>query len=207
MNIRFGIPKRVVESKEKFPNVPVLTMEYVESKGFNRRFTLNKTAVELLDLTPGVDSVIFAFDTETKTSYIGKNSNEDSILVGKNMAFSNKTYYDYICNMHGLDSKYDNYFELTDMVMVADIPIYKLKHIQMDEAPVQSPVSFVDREIEHLVMNNIGVNDDGPFAEIEEANAFTKLTDDDYPNLLGDEDEDEVNYVGKPTGEFIMNAF
>jgi len=39
--IQFGIPKREVTNKEKYPEIPVLKMELVQDKGFNRRFSLN----------------------------------------------------------------------------------------------------------------------------------------------------------------------
>lgn len=55
--IQFGIPKRVVENKERYPDTPVITMERVEDKGFNRRFVLNNKAIELLQVIPGISQV------------------------------------------------------------------------------------------------------------------------------------------------------
>ena len=95
MSISFGIPKREVVNKELFPENPVLTLELVQDKGFNRRFSLNQSALELLQVIPGTSKVGFAFDSENNKVYIAKLDSEDSVAVGKNRAFSNKRYYLY----------------------------------------------------------------------------------------------------------------
>ena len=102
----FGIPKREVVNKELFPDNPVVTLELVQDKGFNRRFSLNQAALELLQVIPGNSSVGFAFDPDSKKVYIAKLNSEDSIAVGKNRAFSNKRYYEF----HYKDLFYCNYF-------------------------------------------------------------------------------------------------
>lgn len=130
--IQFGIPKREITKKEKYPEIPVLTMELVQSKGFNRRFSLNQTALEVLGIIPGTSQVIFAFDDIENKAYIAKHSTEDSVLVGKNKAFSNKRYYEYICKMKDLNSSIDNYFELTNPKTVGDITIYELVQLSAD---------------------------------------------------------------------------
>ena len=125
MEIRFGLPKREVINKEKYPEAPVLTMEHVEDKGFNRRFVLNRKAIELLEIIPGESQVIFAFGGDGDT-YISKYAGEDSVLVGKNMAFSNKKYYDHISKLYKLQSNIDNEFELTDAINVGDNLIFRI---------------------------------------------------------------------------------
>ncbi len=150
INIRFGLPKKEVVNKEKFPDQPVVTMEAVEDKGHNRRFVLNKKAVELLNVVPGESHIAFAFDG-MNAAYISNNMTEDSFLLGKNKAFSNKKYYDHITKIYSLDLSYDNYFELTDAIPVGDTTVYRMKHVQIDEAPVRTDNPVTDKEIEHLV--------------------------------------------------------
>lgn len=130
--IQFGIPEREVINKEKYPEIPVLKMELVQDKGFNRRFSLNQNALEVLNVIPGNSKVIFAFDDTENKAYIAKHSTEDSVLVGKNKAFSNKRYYEYICKMKDLNSSIDNYFELTNPKTIGDITIYELVQLSTD---------------------------------------------------------------------------
>lgn len=151
MSIVFGIPKRQSENKELFPDTPVLTMELVKEKGFNRRFSLNQTAVETLGIIPGVSSVIFAFNEEESKVYIAKHSTEDSLLVGKNKAFSNKRYYDFIAKVKALNESEDNYFELMNPKTLGDVTVYELVKVSLiaEEKEVSNPI--IDKEIEHLV--------------------------------------------------------
>lgn len=151
MSIVFGIPKREVVNKEQYPDVPVLKMELVQDKGFNRRFSLNQKALEILNITPGLHSVIFAFDDTEKKAYIAKHNTEDSVVVGKNQAFSNKRYYEYICKMKDLNSSVDNYFELTNMKSVGDIDVYELVQLSTEPESTDNSNPIVDKEIEHLV--------------------------------------------------------
>ena len=132
MSIQFGIPKREVTNKEKYPETPVLKMELVQDKGFNRRFSLNQKASEVLNIVPGISQVIFAFDDTENKAYIAKSSSEDSVLVGKNKAFSNKRYYEYICKMKDLNSEIDNYFELTNPKPLGVLTIYELVQLSTD---------------------------------------------------------------------------
>lgn len=199
MNIRFGLPKKEVVNKEKF-NVPVLTMEHVEDKGFNRRFVLNKKAIELLGIEPGVSYVAFAFDGEN-TSYLANTVEEDSILVGKNMAFSNKKHYEYIAKIYKLQSNVDNNFELIDPIQLGDVTIYRMKLIQENEVTTEHNSPIVDKEIQHLV-------------EGEEVNFHQLLAGQEmYMEDILDEDIPEE--VDETTGEiiergrekFLMNAY
>jgi len=150
MNIRFGIPK-IEKPVNPLDKIPVLTMELVENKGFNRRFMLNSKAIEVLGINPGDDSVSFAFDDVNKKVYIAKLTGEDSVLVGKNKAFSNKKYYEYIAKMKSLISDYNNYFELVNPIDISGITAYELVHIQMDVVETTETNPIVDKEIEHLV--------------------------------------------------------
>ena len=150
MNLRFGVPKKEVVNKEMFPDNPVLTMEHVEDKGFNRRFTLNKKALEVLNITPGEDSVAFAFDGVNEKVYIAKLNSEDSVLVGKNKAFSNKRYYEYIAKFKQLDLNKDNYFELTNPVDILGMEAYEIVLITTNTTENEPVSPIIDKEIEHL---------------------------------------------------------
>ena len=197
MAISFGIPKRVVESKERYPETPVVTLEKVEDKGHNRRFVLNKKAIQLLQVIPGVSHIAFAFDG-MNAAYISKNSTEDSFLLGKNMAFSNKKYYEHICKIYGLDSSTDSDFELTDEINVGGVLVYRMKHIVSEAVPVVHNNPVVDKEIEHLVEQE-HIN----FQELVEAEEM-------YINDILDEEADEetgeiIEKVKKE--QFLMNAY
>lgn len=196
--ITFGIPKREVVNKEKYPTLPVLTMEHVEDKGFNRRFVLNEKAIQLLQVIPGVSQVIFAFDGDGE-AYISKYTSEDSVLVGKNMAFSNKKYYDHISKLYKLQSNIDNEFELTDAINVGDNLIFRMKFINPSEAIPTVPNPVVEKEIEHMVS--------------KEENTITN----DIVEWGNKTDEEILEYIGQeePDGEvvesrkeaFLMNSF
>jgi len=149
MNIRFGIPK-VEKPVNPLDKIPVLTMELVADKGFNRRFVLNSKALQVLEVEPGIDSIAFAFDDVNNKVYIAKLSSEDSVLVAKNRAFSNKRYYEYVAKMKNLDSKYDNYFELTNPLDISGITAYELVHIQMDSVETIERSPILDKEIEYM---------------------------------------------------------
>ena len=193
--ITFGIPKREIVSKEKYPSLPVLTMEHVEDKGFNRRFVLNNKAVELLQVIPGVSQVIFAFDGDGE-AYISKYTSEDSVLVGKNMAFSNKKYYDHISKLYKLQSNIDNEFELTNAINVGDNVIFRMKFINPSESTVAVPNPVVEKEIEHMVSGGENIN----FEEI------MNQTDEEILEYIGDKEPDgEV--VESRKEAFLMNSF
>lgn len=151
MNIRFGLPKKEVVNKEMFPDTPVLTMERVEDKGFNRRFILNKKALELLNIVPGVDKIAFAFDGINEKIYIAKLDSEDSIVVSKNRAFSNKKYYEYITKFKQLDSGKDNYFELTNFVDILGVTSYEIVPISENKELTKIVNPILDKEIEHMI--------------------------------------------------------
>lgn len=195
MSIHFGIPKREIVSKEKYPSLPVLTMEHVEDKGFNRRFVLNEKAIQLLQVIPGVSQVIFAFDGDGE-AYISKYTSEDSVLVGKNMAFSNKKYYDHISKLYKLQSNVDNEFELTDAINVGDSVIFRMKFINPSEAIATVPNPVVEKEIEHMVSGGENIN----FEEI------MNQTDEEILEYIEDKEPDgEVVESRKET--FLMNSF
>ena len=196
MNIRFGLPKREIVSKERYPETPVLTMEKVEGQGFNRRFTLNKKAVDLLQLIPGISSVIFAFDED---AYISKYESEDSVLLGKNMAFSNKKYYEHIAKMYNLDQSQDSDFELTDAITVGDAIVYRMQYITPEVVftPHTSPI--IDKEIEHLVeVEGVSYED---LCKAEELYMEDTLEEDE--NV----DEETGEIVGRKKEQFLMNAY
>lgn len=181
MSITFGLPKRVVENKEKYPELPVITMEAVKGLGSNRRFVLNKKAIELLDLIPGIHNVIFAFDGEDN-AYISKNNTEDSMLLGKNMAFSNKKYYEHIAKIYKLNQAEDNDFELADEIPVVDTFVYRMRHISSKDMFLGEGIPVTDSDVKDLV-------------EAEKA----------FIEELVDESTGEVIEAGKE--EFLMNTF
>lgn len=150
--ITFGIPKREINKKtELFPNTPVVTMLPWEGKGFGKKFQFNNAALEELNVIPGVSRVLFAFDEED--SYIAKNTTEDSLLVGKNMAFSNKNFYDFLTKRHSLDNSIANHFELTGKVDIGGIDVYMLKTIIPTTVTIPitpEPSAVVAKEIEHM---------------------------------------------------------
>lgn len=167
MNIRFGIPKKEVVNKEMFPDTPVLTMERVEDKGFNRRFTLNKKSLELLDINPGEDSIAFAFDGINEKVYIANVDAEDSVLVGKNKAFSNKKYYEYITKFKQLDSNNNNYFELTNPTDILGITSYELVQISANTESNEVINTILDKEIEHMIEEEEFENQEETVADFE----------------------------------------
>ena len=195
--IQFGIPKRVVENKERYPDTPVITMERVEDKGFNRRFVLNNKAIELLQVIPGISQVCFAFDGEN-SAYISKNATEDSLMVGKNMAFSNKKYYEYISKMYKLNSNEDNDFELTDVISVGDVVVYRMKHLNSCN-PIEERNPVLDKEIEHIT----GSGENSNFEDL------LKESDDDILEHIIEEevDEDTGEIIGRGKERFLMNAY
>ena len=150
MNIRFGLPKKEVKINP-LDTIPVLTMELVKGDGYNRRFSLNKRALEVMNINPGESQIIFAFDDTENKAYLANYSSEDSLLVGKNQAFSNKKYYEYISKTKQLDTSVDNYFELTNPKQVGEIEVYELVELLNIETEVNKPINIVDKEIEHLV--------------------------------------------------------
>jgi len=167
MSISFGIPKREVINKERYPDTPVLTMELVQDKGFNRRFSLNQRALELLDIIPGTSNVVFAFDTDTNRIYITKMISSESVMVGKNQAFSNKKYYEYIGNMKKLDLSQDTYFELKEPIDIMGHKSYELVQLEKDLDFQEELNPVVSKEIEHLIEteqeNNYVPEEDIPF--------------------------------------------
>ena len=193
--ITFGIPKREVVNKEKYPTLPVLTMEHVEDKGFNRRFVLNRKGIELLEIIPGESQVIFAFGGDGE-AYISKYTSEDSVLVGKNMAFSNKKYYDHISKLYKLQSNIDNEFELTNAINVGDNVIFIMKFINPSESTVAVPSPVVEKEIEHMVSGGENIN----FEEI------MNQTDEEILEYIGDMEPDGEVVESKKEA-FLMNAF
>lgn len=200
MNIRFGLPKREVVNKEKYPTTPVLTMEHVEDKGFNRRFVLNKKAIELLGIEPGVNYVSFAYDGDN-TAYIANAMEEDSILIGKNKAFSSKKHYEQISKIYKLQSNIDNDFELTDPINLGNVTIYRMKLLNFDDYAVVINNPVVDKEIEHLVeQENIN------FQELlsGEEMYMNDILDEDIADESGEPDG-EIKEVGRE--KFLMNAY
>jgi len=201
MSIIFGIPRKEIINKEKYPNQPVLTMLAVEDKGFNRKFVLNKKAVDLLQLIPGISHVAFAFDGEG-SAYVSKNNTEDSFLLGKNIAFSNKKYYEYIVKIYGLDSAMDSDFELIDPVAIGDIIVYRMKYIVPGVVFVPHVNPVIDKEVEHLAEEE-HIN----FKELLEAEELymNDLLDEETGDLDVDESTGEIIERGKE--KFIMNAY
>jgi len=166
MNIRFGLPKKEVKTNP-LDTIPVLTMEHVEDKGFNRRFTLNKKALELLDINPGEDSVAFAFDGINEKVYIAKLNSEDSVLVGKNKAFSNKKYYEYITKFKQLNSNNNNYFKLTNPTDILGITSYELVQISANTESNEVINTILDKEIEHMIEEEEFENQEETVADFE----------------------------------------
>lgn len=152
MDIRFGVPKReITAKKEMFPETAVITMLPWEGKGYNKKFEMNTKAVEMLGINAGEDSVSFAFDDGD--TFIAKVVNDDSVLVGKNKAFSNKSYYDYIIKTYKLDNTKENYLELVEKIELPEITIFKLAPIVPEVAESTRPI--VDKEIEHMVAEEV----------------------------------------------------
>lgn len=149
MNIRFGVPKReIIAKKEMFPETAVITMLPWEGKGYNKKFEMNTKAMEMLGINGGADSVSFAFDKGD--AFIAKVVNDDSVLVGKNKAFSNKSYYDYITAIYGLDSSKENYLAIVEKIELPEITVFKLQPIVPEATESTRPV--IDKEIEHMEM-------------------------------------------------------
>lgn len=151
MAIEFGVPTRQINKKEElFPETPVITMKKWEGKGHNCMFSFNPKALETLGITPGINSINFAFDGE-EAAYIGKNSDEGSLLVAKNMNVSNKKTYEYICKIYGLENSKDNHLEITDSVDLGAITVYKLQVITPIVEEVTKVPNPVEDEIAHVV--------------------------------------------------------
>lgn len=164
MAISFGLPKREVK-EEMFPNTPVVTMFAWEGKGFGKKLELNNTALELLDITPGLSKIYFAIDDETHEIYLGKYNSEDSILVGKNNAISNKKFYDYIINHYALDNTKNNYMVLTESVMLGEFPVFKMLPLNEEIEVAEEKEPIKDVEIAHLVEEPEGTPEFSAFKE------------------------------------------
>ena len=163
--IQFGIPKRVINKKEEmFPDTPVVTMLAWEGKGYNKKFGFNQSAIELLELIPGINSVNFAFDDETFTAYIGKDNGEGAKSVAKNSSMSDKKLYDYIAKHYELDERQDNYMELTGGTDLGTTVVYKLSNITPINMRIIPSNPIVDKEIEHLTQSGFKPE----FSEFEE---------------------------------------
>ena len=121
--ITFGVPSKREVKQEKYPDIPVLTMEEApEEKGKTYGFNLNPSAAETLGLElDGNDEVCFIFDTEDE-NFIGigvvtGNENVKSrYRVGKNLRFSNKNIHEYIAKMFNTTSELE--FKLSEPVDV-----------------------------------------------------------------------------------------
>jgi len=150
MAISFGLPQRP-QKQEMFPDTPVISLLEWQGKGFANKFSFNTSAIELLQVIPGVSQVYFAVNDETKEVYIGKYESEDSITVTKSNSIANKKFYEYIIKNYNLDNTKDNYMELTESVDLGGVIVYKLQNIILENKEVEVFTPIVDKEIEHLL--------------------------------------------------------
>lgn len=118
----FGIPLLRVKKTEKY-DFPVLTMQKENNKKHSaKRFTLNKSAVELLQLTEKEETVSLCFPQQNEGRFIIARTtdnenvpNKHKYLVGKTEhSFSNSNLYNAIKKELNLNLTEDVEFRINE---------------------------------------------------------------------------------------------
>lgn len=116
--IKFGVPS-VNDTVDHFPGETVITVHSIDKPNAKRKFSLSKSAAEVLGVKPGLSKVGFSFDGGRFIAEIPEGTegvpNADRFLVNKELAFMNKKAHDFFVKEYNLDTSKDNYIDITSV--------------------------------------------------------------------------------------------
>lgn len=115
--IKFGIPS-LEGGEDKFPGQSVLIVNSLKEANSKSRFTLSKEAAKKLGVLPGMSEVAFSFYDGAMLAVIPKEVEgvpaKDRYLVNKELSFTSKNAYKYICEKYKFDASVDNHLYINE---------------------------------------------------------------------------------------------
>ena len=107
-----AVPSQRQRKTEKY-TYPVMTMAALSKPGAGRKFSFNKAAQELLNVS-GEDRIAFGFNTSRTIVAIRKEDGDAGFKLTKTCTFSDKKIFEFISKTLGLSNDAENEFKISE---------------------------------------------------------------------------------------------